>query len=227
MATELTLRPANLVRWAGTGVAALHVANAAAHIAHGFAPTKHEWWLLLLDVDAEANLPTWYSSALLLACAMGAGLLAQRADAAARRGWRLLAFLLALVSADETVALHERCAAALMPWLTARGIAHVWIWGVGAAIVLALAAALLPFLKALAPPVRYALVRSGVVFVAGALGLEVIGQRYAATYGWHDPIYVSLAALEELCEMTGAVLCLHALGNELAGPAGVVRVQIA
>jgi hypothetical protein len=125
------------------------------------------------------------------------------------------------------VALHERCAAALMPWLTARNIAHVWIWAAGATIVVALAAVLVPFLKALAPPTRYALLRSGVVFVAGALGVEVIGQRYAATHGWHDAIYVSLATLEELLEMSGAVLCLHAIGRELAGPDGIVRVQVA
>lgn len=223
----ILLRPATFVRWAGACVVILHVLNLVAHVAHGFAPTRHEWWLALVDVDAEANLPTWFSSALLFACALGAALMAARAKKGSieRRGYRWVAGLLLVVSADETVALHERCAAALFPSLADHGIARGWVWALGAGIVLALLAVLLPFLRALAARVRWALVRAGVVYVTGALGFEMIGQRYAAAHGWHDPIYVGLAAIEELLEMSGCVLFLHAVGKELAGEDGTLTLE--
>lgn len=223
----IVLRPATLVRWAATWVAILHVANLIVHFAHGFADTRHEWWLALFDVDAEANVPTWFSSALLFACALGAWLMAVRAKrrSSERRGYAVVATLLVLVSADETVALHERCAAALFPWLAARDMGRGWVWALGASIVTALLLVLLPFLRALAARARWALVRSGAVYVTGALGFEIVGQRYAATHGWHDGVYVGLAAIEELLEMSGCVLFLHAVGRELAGEDGTITLE--
>jgi hypothetical protein len=66
----------------------------------------------LLDVDGEANLVAWLSSAVLLATAAGAGLaaVADRSAGATRRrwlGWALIAAFFVLLSVDETAGLHE------------------------------------------------------------------------------------------------------------------------
>ena len=53
----IVLRPATLVRWAIACVAILHLLNLVAHVAHGFAPTRHEWWLALVDVDPTVLIP--------------------------------------------------------------------------------------------------------------------------------------------------------------------------
>jgi hypothetical protein len=225
----IVLRPARTLRWATALVIVVHLLNATVHLAHGFAPTKPEWWLLAFDVDTEANVPTWFSSGLLLTAALAAGLMASRArdrSARERRGFSLVAVLLGLVSADETAALHEKLAAALFPWMAERGLSRLWVWAIGAVVVAGLAGVLLPFLRALPSRLRSGLVLSAVVFVTGALGFEVIGQRYAATHGWFDPIYVGLAAIEELLEMCGPLLFLHAVGKELANADGTVNLHV-
>jgi hypothetical protein len=67
---------------------------------------------VLLDVNGEANLVAWLSSATLLAIAAGAGV-AAAADRASGRprplwvGWALVAALFTLLSADEAAGLHE------------------------------------------------------------------------------------------------------------------------
>jgi hypothetical protein len=229
MAKVLVLRPATLVRRGFFAVGIVHALNALVHLAHGFTPAPRAWWLDLFDVDTEANVPTWFSSGLLLACAFAAWLMAERAAdrVAERRGFRLLSALLAIVSADELVALHERIAAALLSRLSALGVAALWVWALGGAIVASLAAVLLPFLRALGPRLRSDLLLSAAVYVAGALGLEVLGQRYAAAHGWFDPVYTALAASEELLEMCGALLFLRAVGRALAGPEGIVSLHVA
>lgn len=66
----------------------------------------------LLDVNGEANLPSWLSASALLAIAAAAGLAAWADRLAARprplwRGWALIAGLFVLLSADEAAGLHE------------------------------------------------------------------------------------------------------------------------
>ena len=63
------------------------------------------------------------------------------------------------------------------------------------------------------------LVFSGLVYVGGALGLEALGHAYARTHGYWTWGYVTLAAFEEMGEMSGVLLFLHAtLGDGSDGP---------
>lgn len=210
-------------------VAVVHALNVAVHVAHGFTPAPREWWLDLFDVDTEANVPTWVSSVLLLMCALAAWLMSMRVPASGwrqRRGFGLIAVLLAIVSADESIALHERCAAVFLQWFDARGINRLWVWALGALLVSGVAAMLIPFFQALeSRRLRSGLLISAVVYAIGALGFEVLGQHYAATHGWSDPVYVTLSAIEEFLEMCGPLIFLHSIGREMAGSTGIVTIS--
>lgn len=211
-----------LVGTAAIVVVIVHALNIVVHVAHGFTPAPREWWLNLFDVDTEANIPTGFSSALLLTSAWSAWRMATRLPQSAakqRRGFLLIAVLLAIVSADESLALHEQCAAVLLDKLDARGINRLWVWAFGAAIVSALAAMLVPFFRALeSRQLRVGLIFSAVVYVIGALGFEVLGQHYAASHGWSNPVYVALAAIEEFLEMCGPIIFLHCVEREIEQP---------
>lgn len=62
----------------------------------------------LLDMDAENNLPTWFSSSLFLAGAGAAGAASLRLSRVREVcAWALLALLLLAFSLDETASLHE------------------------------------------------------------------------------------------------------------------------
>lgn len=224
-AEVVTLRPARLVRAFAALIAALHALNLAAQIERLRGSGRSTAWTRFVDVDVEANLPTWCSSVLLLTCAASAWLASHR-GARSRRGWRALAFALALLSADEVLCVHERVAAWLLAGLAVRRVEPAWLWALGGAVVAAFAASLVPFLRALPARLRRDLVIAGAVFVTGGLGFEVLGQRYAASHGWRDATYAALSALEELLEMLGALLCLRAITADLTGPGGTLELRL-
>jgi hypothetical protein len=154
-------------------------------------------WTELFDLDGEANVPTWFSSVLLLRCAM----------MSAR--WRLpaLAAVFAVLSLDEVAMIHERAAAALME---AR-VVWPWPWVIGAGLVVAALFVLVPSLRAMPAVTRRGAVVAGAVYVGGALGVEVVAQRWGAVHGWLNVGYVTLTAIEEGMEMLGAILYVEAL----------------
>lgn len=156
------------------------------------------------DLDGEGNVPTWFSSAGLLACGAFAFLLRRRA-----RGLTAFAFLLSTAAVDEVAMFHERAAA----WLLERrgDIPPISVWLLGAVLAAALAATLVPMLRRLPPVPRTRLVVSGVAFVVSAVGVETLGHAWARRHGWHNAVYTFLVLLEECGEMLGAALCLHAL----------------
>lgn len=206
MTEGMGARLAWLRRWSALSIAVIHVLNLAAHLARGTAP-EMPWWFTLVDVDTEWNLPTWFSSGLLLCCAVAAWQMAGRYKVpVAVRGWRIVAILLGLVSADEVVCLHERLAATLLPTLAERGFASVWVWVGGAVLVVFVGLWLRPFLGAVPSRIRRGMLASASVYVSGALVLEAIGQQWAAVHGWSNPTYWLLAAFEEFsrCSVPGS-----------------------
>ena len=63
----------------------------------------------VFSLSAEGNVPTWFASSLLLACAVLAGSIATQLGASApwRRHWWGIAIALGWVSLDEVAGLHE------------------------------------------------------------------------------------------------------------------------
>ena len=89
--------------WVATGtVALLGLAAEVADYRFGAPDTVVEFFSL----SYEKNLPTWYASALLLACAFMLARVATRADEHTRR-WRILSAVFAFMSLDEAVEIHE------------------------------------------------------------------------------------------------------------------------
>jgi hypothetical protein len=91
-----------------------------------------------------------------------------------------------------------------------------------------------PWLIKLSPVTRKRLVLSGLVYVFGAIFLEMAGGKLSrvlpfrdpsnfpwlpceiyddpmACWMYMEPSYIALYTLEELCEMTGLILCIRAL----------------
>ncbi len=183
-----------------------------------------------LFVDFEGNLPSWYSSLLLLACAAATGLIARarfEVGDPQRWHWGGLALLFVALSIDEAASLHELSVAPLRTAFSG----NRWLWFplvVPGAIVFGGAwATLRTFLETLPVSTRRALYTGAGVFLTGALGLETVG-------GWFDPVrygdnvtYVLLATLEEGCEMLGVAITLDGLLRHLAQAVGPLRIACA
>jgi hypothetical protein len=166
------------------------------------------------DLDAENNVPSWWSSSLMLASAMVLFLFAKADD---NRGlfhskiWLPLAVVFLLLSIDESASFHEALMNPLRTVLGAGGIFY-YAWVVPAFLCLALFGLLIlrSFLQ-LPGNVQFAFALAGTIYVSGALGMELFG-------GWLDysglrmeTIYSLSIIVEETLEIIGLTLFLLAL----------------
>ena len=185
-------------------VAGLGLAIEALH-----AQSQAEWLQTLLpmfSLSYEANLPTWFSSSLLLACAVAAGVIAS-ARPPQYRHWWFIALLAGWMSLDEAAELHEH----LGGHIETNGILY-YDWVIPAAvIVFALVIASLPFIRALNSVTRMRLIVAGAVYVGGALIMELPLGWWTEAHGTDGVGYALIDWFEEAMEMVGAVLAFSAL----------------
>ena len=85
----------------------------------------------------------------------------------------------------------------------------------------------LPFLLRLPSRTRNLFALSGIVYVGGAIGVEMLSASQADLNGEDNLAYALIVTLEELCEMVGVVLFLHALLDHLHTLLAGVRVRFA
>lgn len=166
------------------------------------------------DLDHERNLPAWFSTLLLSSAALLSlviGILHFRCRLAWARHWLTIGLLFLLLSLDESVSLHERAVEPLRAALGAGGLLY-WTWVVpGAIFVLGVTAIYWKFVFSLPPQIRLLAITSASLYVAGALGLEMVGGYYAELDADGSFLYQTIAALEEGLEMLGASLFIYTL----------------
>ena len=170
-------------------------------------------WLLrqLFDVDQENNLPSWYSGFLLLAAALLLWFCARQkaAEGDSWSGhWSALAVGFLLMSVDEVAGIHETINSII-----------VMSWAIPAMfLALLIGLAFVPFLLEL--PRRTALLfgLAGAVYVAGAAGMEIIGNSMVGQQLRDTLGYNLTTLLEESLEMLGVILFLHSLLRYMRGP---------
>jgi hypothetical protein len=165
--------------------------------------------------DREQSLPTLYSTLMLLANGLLSGIIAyarRRAGLAYARHWAVLSLLFGLMALDEFASVHEHSTNPLRELLDIEGgpLWYAWVI-IGAAVVAVVAVAFLRFLRHLPRPTRRRMWRGGVLFVSGALGLELIGGSYSAVHGELNMGYVLIVTVEEALEMLGAAVLLYGL----------------
>ncbi|HEV7461947.1 MAG TPA: hypothetical protein VGN78_15525 [Solirubrobacteraceae bacterium] len=183
------------------------------------------------DTAEEGNLPTWFSGGLLLTAAALFLLIAatRRAAGAGWAGrWALLGAVFVYLSADEVGQIHEHTVKPLKHSVSdltgvggsaARAIAVAVI----VAVLLAFVAAYWPWLRAQPRRLSRLTVLAGLLYVTGALGLEVVSRFYELAGGARTGLFDgALSAVEELLEMVGVSILIYALLEQIAG----VRVEL-
>ena len=215
---------------------ALNLATAALLMAHiltqvgiyGFGTDKH--WLDVVNMDRELNLPTLFSTLLLLTCAFLLRRLStiQSNDNAA--DWTLLSRIFVFLALDEALQIHEIL---IFPGLRHQihpALASTWVIPYGL-IALGLLWRLRGFLTALPVKTCTSFLKAGSIYLTGAIGMEMVGS-FAVRSGLirlHSFWYGAITGLEESLELVGLVLFLHALMQALLQRNGeqtwVLRLQ--
>jgi hypothetical protein len=188
---------------AGAAVAAIAVITGADYM-HGFKR--------LLDLNTERNLPTWFSSTILLTAAVLLGGIAADRTRRHRAAWRFLAIVFVGLSLDETASIHEMTNAPLRALLHA-GPALYFPWLLGG-LLLAIVVLMVEWglLRALPRRTSAAFVIAGGIYVAGAAGFEAIAAPLYARHV-HPVLQAALVTTEESLEMIGVALFIVALAR--------------
>jgi hypothetical protein len=133
-----------------------------------------------------------------------------------RRHWAGLGWIFLFLAIDEAAELHGLLSAPLRGAVHASG-ALLFAWVIPySVLLLAFGISYARFYSALPPRLRLLLGAALIVYVAGAIGLELIGGAIVSAHGglnaglddWRHAIAYSC---EEFLEMTGIVLAVYAL----------------
>ncbi len=168
----------------------------------------------LLNVDAEKNIPTWFSSCVLLLCS---ALLVAITYSVRTRGcpytphWGIMAMIFVLLAVDEQISIHERWVKPVRSFLDTGGLLYyAWVIPVGAFVVV-FGLAYIRFVFNLPVKIQRLFIASGVLYVLGSLGMEMPGGLIAELHGEQNLPFLMLSTIEEFLEMAGAIIFLYAL----------------
>jgi len=185
-------------------------------------------------LDTEGNLPTLYQSfTLLLSSALLAliSLLTVSEKGSYIIHWKILAVLFFYLGVDEGSHIHEVVMdifdQKLLGSLGAQNntltmsISYLIVF----LIIIVFAFAYVQFLLHLPRHTRWLFISSGIIYIGGALGIEMLSQLYGIIHSKHEPIYGGLATVEEFMEMIGIAIFIYSLLDYLSKRSAEIRIQ--
>ncbi len=168
--------------------------------------------ILRFNVDHEASIPTWFAQTILLILSvLGFGL--SGTDKKRKGSWMLFGALFLYLSIDEGSEIHEL---AIEPFQHAFDISSgplFFAWVIPAIGLLALLAIIFwKFFWSLPKKTRLLLILSAVLFLSGAIIMEMISGNYWQAHDFqYDFTYRIMNAIEEGFEFSGVILAIYAL----------------
>jgi hypothetical protein len=180
------------------------------------------------DVELENNIPTWFSSAILLISALLFGLIAALKWSTKDRfalHWTALAGLFLFMSGDETASVHEMFNMKALPVLNIDP--NLWIV-LAAPIILVVGVLLLRFFIHLPARTRHLMLLAMGIYIFGALVMETIAINdvFIVHYRGYNVAYSLLTLIEETMEMFGVSLLIYTLLAYIGREFRTVRVQV-
>ena len=177
----------------------------------------------LLNVDAEANPPTWFAAMQLFAAGLLALSLAELRNDTQRWGWYLVAGTLTLMSLDEVSSLHEELGRPLRDALGTSGIFYfAWVL-VAIPFVITMAVVLRRLLSSLAKQERRLFFAASGLYFCGAIGGEMVSGIVADDQ--ESVGYVFITHVEEGLEYLGVAMLIYALGTIIVGSKHQARMD--
>jgi hypothetical protein len=221
MSNQISLNPSKIVCVSGAVAFFLVLVSIGGQVLFYTTGNKLYGLVLLFDIDAEYNIPTFYSMLLLLFTALlllVIAILEKKRKASHSLHWAILSFGFFLMAIDEIVCLHERLVSPIRRLLGAgsRGIFN-FAWVIpGIALVLILVPLFLKFWLRLPSKTRFTFLMASSIYIGGSIGFELIGGYYAELHGLKNLAYNMLTSTEESLEMAGIILFIWGLLTYIA-----------
>lgn len=232
---HITLSPLKITRALGVTALLLVLASITGQLTKYILGHEFVYGLIrLFYVDYENNIPSYFSASLLLLAALLLALitaLKKAAHAAYEFQWALLSFTFLYMAIDEAASIHE-----LLTWpmrnllgllgQQAGGIfSFTWVIP-GIAVAMVFGLSYLKFLLHLPAKTRWRFVIAATLYLGGAIGMELIGGRYADLHGMENLAYSMTATVEESLEMAGVIVFIYTLLNYIADNYQEIRLRL-
>lgn len=176
-------------------------------------PKVEEHLVRLVDFDKERNIPAFYSSLAILCASIILACISRvekGRDGDSKR-WMGLSVLFLFLALDEAVSIHELLSGPTRSLMDLDGALYL-AWVVPySLLVVGLVFIYGKFLFNLPFAIRVLFVLSGLVFIAGAVGFELLGSNYHYIGNAGDAGYALLYTMEELLEMLGIAIFIYGL----------------
>jgi hypothetical protein len=175
----------------------------------------------LFDVNGELNIPTYYSTLLLILAAVLLAtivVLKREQKAPYLFNWVILSLGFFVMAADESYSYHEKLTVPVRAMLGGgqKGVFY-FAWVIPAiALVFILALFFLKFLLHLPMRTRGIFIFAASLYLSGAIGMELIESRNAELYGWGNFTFKMMTNVEEGLEMGSINLFIWELLNYIA-----------
>lgn len=190
---------------------------------------KYWGFRVKFDLDQEANIPTYFSSFILLISATLftlIGLMKRRTKGQFAQHWVGLGMIFLFMSLDETAVLHEKFIPIFKEWLHPQGI-FFFGWVILALPLVAITALIyLRFFLHLPTKYKILIFISIAVYLTGVLGTEMIGGWFAEYIGESNPFYNVLTTFEESLEPIGIITLIYTLLQYLRENFEIVKIQV-
>lgn len=232
VSNRISLNPLSIACVLGAVAFLLVIASTAGQLTVYMTGCSYDHGVIrLFDLNAEHNIPTFFSTYLLLFAALLLAVIAvleKNRKASDVSYWAILSFGFLFMAADEQFAFHERLTEPVQSLL---GSGHYGIftfaWVVpGMILVLIFSLIFLRFWRGLPTKTRFTFFIAAIIYLGGCIGFELIGGRYAELYGLGNLTYVMLATVEESLEMAGAIIFIWALLTYIADNYKEVRIRL-
>lgn len=187
-----------------------------------------KWFYELFSLDEELNIPAWYSSFTLLFCS---GLLAVITSIKKTDKyfiyWKNLSLLFLIFSLDEAFSFHEIL---IIPALREQFnfspiFFHTWVIFAIPAIIFFLYKYFKFFLN-LPKKTRYLFLLAAILYVGGALGMEMVSGLLRESFGRLAPITTIAIVIEEFLEMVGVLTFIYALLTYFSSFQEIIHLKV-
>ncbi|MBK8903195.1 MAG: glycosyltransferase [Anaerolineaceae bacterium] len=175
----------------------------------------------LFYVDTEQNIPTYFSVFLILIAAFlltAVAILSGKQKSPHMSKWAILSLGFLLMAVDEAFQFHERLNIPVGRLLGDGSLGVFYFpWVIpGITLVCVLGLFFLKFLLDLPAATRIRFMLAAIVYIGGAIGVELIGSSHAELHGYENWTYSMIATVEESLEMAGLIVFIRALLNYCA-----------
>lgn len=192
----------------------LVVANCIAIFSEHYLSYPHIKTIIrLFNVDKEMNIPTLYSSCAMIVASLLLSLIAyihaKKHDT--YLAWAGLSAIFLFLALDEMTEIHEMLVGLIRNSLNTSGVLY-FAWVIPYAVLLLIfVLTYFKFLLRLPTRTRNLFILSGVTYVTGALGFELIGGQISQLYGINSLNYAVSYTIEETLEMLGIAFLIYTI----------------